>query len=52
MISCKDLLVLLLGEDYRGASVMIPFLCLSPIMLTISDTTVIGITFSKKAISR
>ena len=52
MISCKDLLVLLLGEDYRGSAVMIPFLCLSPIMLTISDTTVIGITFSKKAISR
>lgn len=49
LILCKDLLVMLLGEDYRGSAAMIPFLCLSPIMLTISDTTVIGITFSKKS---
>lgn len=49
LILCKDLFVLLLGENYRGAAEMIPFLCLSPIMLTISDTTVIGITFSKKS---
>lgn len=49
LILCKDLLVLLLGEDYRGSAAMIPFLCLSPIMLTISDTTGIGITFSKKS---
>lgn len=49
LILCKDLFVLLLGEDYRGAAVLIPFLSLSPIMLTISDTTVIGITFSKKS---
>ena len=49
LILCKDLLVLLLGENYRGSAAMIPFLCLSPIMLTISDTTVIGITFSKKS---
>lgn len=52
LILCKDLFVLLLGEDYRGSAVMIPFLCLSPIMLTISETTVIGITFSKKVIFR
>lgn len=49
LILCKDLFVLLLGEDYRGSAAMIPFLCLSPIMLTISETTVIGITFSKKS---
>ena len=49
LILCKDLFVLLLGEDYRGSAAMIPFLCLSPIMLTLSDTTVIGITFSKKS---
>lgn len=49
LILCKDLFVLLLCEDYRGSAAMIPFLCLSPIMLTISDTTVIGITFSKKS---
>lgn len=49
LILCKDLFVMLLGKDYRGSAAMIPFLCLSPIMLTISDTTVIGITFSKKS---
>lgn len=49
LILCRDLFVLLLGEDYRGSAVMIPFLCLSPIMLTISETTVVGITFSKKS---
>ena len=49
LILCKDLLVMLLGEDYRGSAAMIPFLCLSPIMLTMSETTVIGITFSKKS---
>ena len=49
LILCKDLFVQLLGEDYRGSAAMIPFLSLSPIMLTISDTTVIGITFSKKS---
>lgn len=49
LILCKDLFVLLLGENYRGSAAMIPFLSLSPIMLTISDTTVIGITFSKKS---
>lgn len=49
LILCKDLFVMLLGEDYRESAAMIPFLSLSPIMLTISDTTVIGITFSKKS---
>ena len=49
LILCKDLFVLLLGKDYRSAAGTIPFLSLSPIMLTISDTTMIGITFSKKS---
>ena len=49
LILCKDLFVLLLGEDYRGSAAMIPFLSLSPIMMTISETTMIGITFSRKS---
>lgn len=49
LILCKDLFALLLGEDFRGAAAMLPFLCLNPIMLTISETTMIGITFSKKS---
>ena len=49
LILCKDVLVMLLGEDYRGAAAMLPFLCLSPIMLTISETTTVGINFSNKS---
>ena len=49
LILCKDLFVLLLDEDYRASAAMIPFLCLSPIMTTISEATLIGITFSKKS---
>lgn len=49
LIFCKDLFVILLGKEYRSAATMIPFLALSPIMMTISDTTMIGITFSKKS---
>lgn len=49
LILCKDLFVILLGKEYRYAAIMIPFLAISPIMMTISDTTMIGITFSKKS---
>lgn len=49
LILCKDLFALLLGKDFRAAASMIPFLTLSPIMLTISETTTVGITFSKKS---
>lgn len=49
LILCKDLFALLLGKDFRAAASMLPFLCLNSIMLTISETTMIGITFSKKS---
>ena len=49
LILCKDLFVMLLGKDYRDAATMLPFLILSPVMLTISETTMIGITFSQKS---
>lgn len=44
----KDLFVLLLGEKYRKAAEIIPFLMFNPIMYTISETTVMGIFFKKK----
>lgn len=49
LIAFKDVIILLLGESYRGASVLIPFLCFHPIMYTISETTVTGIVVKKKS---
>lgn len=49
LIFGKDILVLLLGEKYREASMILPFLLFHPIMYTISETTVVGIYFKKKS---
>ena len=46
-IMFKDLIILLLGKDYREASMVIPFLVFMPLMYTISETTVGGIDFKK-----
>lgn len=46
----KDVVVLLLGEKYRDASSILPFLILHPIMYTISETTCSGIDKSQKTI--
>lgn len=43
----KDLIIFLLGNEYREASNIMPFLVFMPIMYTISETTVIGINFYK-----
>lgn len=47
VLTGKDLFVLLLGEKYREASTIIPFLMLNPIMYTISETTVTGLSITK-----
>lgn len=44
----KDIIVLLLGEQYRQASFIVPFLTFMPVMNTISEVTVMGIGFKKK----
>lgn len=49
LILFKDVFVLLLGEKYRNASLMVPFLIFHPIMYTISETTSMGIDFAKKS---
>lgn len=49
LIVCKDIFALLLGSDYREAAYILPFLIFNPIMLTISETTVVGIVFKKKS---
>lgn len=48
LIASKDLIVLLLGEEYRNCVFIFPFLVFMPIMSGISETTVIGINFKKK----
>lgn len=48
-IAFKDVLALLLGERFRDASYLFPCLIFIPIMYTISETTVMGINFSKKS---
>lgn len=45
----KNVFVLLLGEKYREASTIIPFLMLNPIMYTISETTNLGIIMKKRS---
>lgn len=48
LICMKDFVVLLLGEEYRDACNVFPFLAFMPVMYTISETTVMGINFMKK----
>lgn len=48
IILFKDLIILVLGPEYSSASFVIPFLVFSPIMYTVSETTVLGINFLKK----
>ncbi|WP_410981429.1 lipopolysaccharide biosynthesis protein [Bacillus pacificus] len=49
IIMLKDIIVVLLGEEFREASGIIPFLVFMPVMYTISETTVLGISFLKKS---
>lgn len=49
LILCKDIFAMLLGEEYREAARILPFLIFNPIMYTISETTVCGIVFMKKS---
>ena len=48
LIATKDIVIGLLGKEYRGAQFIFPFLVFMPIMYTISETTVLGINFKKQ----
>ena len=48
LIMSKDLIVLMLGKNYRDAATIMPFLVFYPLMYITSETTVIGINFFKK----
>lgn len=50
MLVFKKIFILFLGEKYRAASTIIPFLMLNPIMYTISETTCVGMVLKKKSI--
>lgn len=49
LILGKDVFALMLGEKYREAAYILPFLAFNPIMYTLSETTQGGIDFSKKS---
>lgn len=49
LILVKDLFSILLGIKYREAAYILPFLIFSPIMYTISETTVGGLVFKEKS---
>lgn len=49
VVMFKDLLCYILGESYRGANVIIPFLIFGTIMYAISDTAISGIEYSKNS---
>lgn len=49
LILVKDVFAILLGEEYREAAYILPFLIFNPIMYTISETTVGGLVFKKKS---
>lgn len=49
LILVKDIFAIMLGEKYREAAYILPFLIFNPIMYTISETTVCGLVFKKKS---
>lgn len=50
MLFFKDWIVLILSPAYSDAQYIFPFLCFYPLMMTISETTNLGIVFLKKSI--
>lgn len=49
LLMSKDLIILLLGEKFREAAQIMPTLIMMPIMYAISETTVLGINFTKQS---
>ena len=48
IILFKDIIIKLLSSNYTSAAKSVPFLLFFPIMYTISETTTLGISFSRK----
>lgn len=49
LILFKDIIILILGAKYKNAVFVMPFLVFMPVMYTISETTQVGINFSKSS---
>ncbi|RDX00841.1 lipopolysaccharide biosynthesis protein [Listeria kieliensis] len=49
LLFSKHLLIGFLSADYAQAAYIFPFLCFYPIMMTVSETTNVGIGFSRKS---
>jgi O-antigen/teichoic acid export membrane protein len=49
IITFQDVIVLLLGKEYRIAVYFLPYLLVSPVCYTIAETTGIGIALNKKS---
>ncbi|MBS3198663.1 oligosaccharide flippase family protein [Turicibacter bilis] len=47
MVMFKNVIIYFLGSSYSKGSYVFPFLVLMPVLITISETTVIGINFTK-----
>lgn len=50
IIVFRNILLLLLGSEYRNTAEIFIFLLFNPVMYTVSETTSLGIGFSKKTI--
>lgn len=49
LLMSKKYISMILSSDYSSAAFIIGMLCLQPIMYTISETTTLGIVFSRKS---
>ncbi|EIA21626.1 lipopolysaccharide biosynthesis protein [Listeria fleischmannii] len=45
----KSVIVMILSPDYSNAQYIFPFLCFYPLMMTVSETTNLGIVFLKRS---
>lgn len=50
IILSRHLVILIFNSNYSAASVLVPFLIFYPILYTISETTALGIAFSRKTV--
>lgn len=48
VLLCKKIMIMILAPEYSEAQYIVPFLLFSPIMYTMSETTTLGIAFSRQ----
>ncbi|MHC5280846.1 lipopolysaccharide biosynthesis protein [Listeria kieliensis] len=50
MLFFKEWIIMILSPAYSEAQYIFPFLCFYPLMMTVSETTTLGIVFLKKSV--